>query len=1455
MLFAKPRWKPKWAALVMTGALLTSMLSPALPAARAEESAAASPAAHYSDLSASYAAKEIASLTASGILDGFGDGTFRPTERVTRAQFAKVIASILKLKAEPEIASRFHDVPADSWYAGYTGALVKEGITDGVSDNEFAPEQWVTREELAAFFMRALKLSEAAQSLPVDSSSFADFNDISPWARQYVSFAYKIEFLQGSQDDNGKLLYRPKAEADRQALARLAYELLENKDTYLDKAAALAPAASATPSPSPSPSAAFGGGGFGGGAPGTPKPSATPTPGPVDGSTLTDLPAGNYSGSFTVAAGVTIFGPQTGTAAISGTLIVNPGPSGEVTLRNIQAVDLRVLSGSDHSVILQGVKVSGSLTVNTGSQGTPVRILVQSGTAIARTLVESAAILEASAGSAGEVIIPSSAAGKTIELRGSINGTVRSQAADASILVRDGASVQSLIMEANGRVQADGNVSGYGILNPNVEVELSGAKVAVLKENTGKAAKESIQALGDTSKLVLADQAKVLQAVSQYNALVEMNMADAINAQLKNQLQAAQIQMKALTKDEAVNKLSELPADADVSWMDIYNYEEAIAAAQQAVDAAINWGNQTHELSGYYNWSSLKSFLDLNYIHLYTGTLVGDMAIYGKAQPGVKIALEKFTFANGSSKLFVTEAVPDEYGIFMLYDPSIFPLKAGDSFSLKAQRPGSSYSVKKSYTVTTSTETTVAPAIIQPYYQGDPIKLDYGNNQPQDQQFILVVNEKGQVILHQNTYSYTGASLYPNGAVQSTPGEILTAYARSMFQERNTSAPVRFQVQSASGISQQPEISDVYAGDFLMNVGSTAGALVTLVHNGETVQQVANLAGLATIQIADWNLNPGDQVTVTVKETGKNPSTPLTIQAKTTSGKTQKPAANVSFMDRTVVIEGSFPNYATLLLEWPNSNGAKSLTYQLGAGPNGSYPFKLMLGAPEIYGGKVIVYAKVAGKAKSDPQELSILKQTSVSSISGIVYTDSVNLKVTADNGSVVTLKKQDGSVIYRQQGDQFSNIVLLDSIHLNTLLVSGETIYLTATAPGKAPSAVRPLKVQANQGKTKTPLVVAGTLLKQMEAPVLSILSDVYKFGVQIKSTDTNESIWYDPAEDFGGRYRVDQHLINGSSRLLVSIKEHGKDPSDPVEVSVYNDPHAAALKTVTQTVYRSTNAVETIRGSSEPFAVITVTNAAGQIVTTNTVDAFGLFQIGIPNPSLVPETSLYLTAQLPGFAPSQTVTLAVYAAQEETPKPIVPQKIVSGGTNIKLEMEAPAGSHVAIYNQAGELLDSGDWIGQPGDNLEKSTISLNVKQLNQNLKVTAQLPGRNPSQVEFYVEQDWLADTTTPPVVTSNLYDYPGGIVTVTGHTAKPFTLLKGGVIDTYSDKNGNFVLYAKGEPGTEIPIEALAPGENSVFFYVRLPMEIMDSDNGSEGGIGGGGGASSEAGADQSAGTTHP
>lgn len=192
---------------------------------------AASPADGLSDLSQSYANKEIRTLIEKEILSGYPDGSFRPEQPMSRAELAKVLALALGLKEKPEAALRFEDIPPGSWYAGYVGALADSGLTGGVAPSLFAPEQDVTREELAVFFVRAMGLEEHAKEMEL-KPDFADGDEVAGWAQAHVALAQQIGFIQGTDGPGGTLLFGPGEQAQRQALARLAYEMVEHQAGY-----------------------------------------------------------------------------------------------------------------------------------------------------------------------------------------------------------------------------------------------------------------------------------------------------------------------------------------------------------------------------------------------------------------------------------------------------------------------------------------------------------------------------------------------------------------------------------------------------------------------------------------------------------------------------------------------------------------------------------------------------------------------------------------------------------------------------------------------------------------------------------------------------------------------------------------------------------------------------------------------------------------------------------------------------------------------------------------------------------------------------------------------------------------------------------------------------------------------------------------------------------------------
>jgi hypothetical protein len=96
-----------------------------------------------SESDASYTA--ISLLSALGIVDGDENGLFNPTEKVTRAEFAKLIVSLIGQENTANILTTtdFED-SKNHWAAGYIQVGVSLGYIDGYDDTHFGPEDTIT---------------------------------------------------------------------------------------------------------------------------------------------------------------------------------------------------------------------------------------------------------------------------------------------------------------------------------------------------------------------------------------------------------------------------------------------------------------------------------------------------------------------------------------------------------------------------------------------------------------------------------------------------------------------------------------------------------------------------------------------------------------------------------------------------------------------------------------------------------------------------------------------------------------------------------------------------------------------------------------------------------------------------------------------------------------------------------------------------------------------------------------------------------------------------------------------------------------------------------------------------------------------------------------------------------------------------------------------------------------
>lgn len=112
----------------------------------------------FSDISGHWAEKYIASAYFSGHMIGDVDGTFKPDDILTREQAAVLSARISGLEHKQQRTGVFSDVPPESWSYESIMALHKAGILKGYGDGTFKPKQNMTREEIAILINRLEKV-------------------------------------------------------------------------------------------------------------------------------------------------------------------------------------------------------------------------------------------------------------------------------------------------------------------------------------------------------------------------------------------------------------------------------------------------------------------------------------------------------------------------------------------------------------------------------------------------------------------------------------------------------------------------------------------------------------------------------------------------------------------------------------------------------------------------------------------------------------------------------------------------------------------------------------------------------------------------------------------------------------------------------------------------------------------------------------------------------------------------------------------------------------------------------------------------------------------------------------------------------------------------------------------------------------------------------------------------
>ena len=160
-----------------------------------------------------WANDEITHLAEIGVMNGYPDLQYRPSELVTRGEVAKYIVTALKI---PDVKKNpiFPDVLEDSIYFNEVMSTTELGIFHAKPDGTFGVNDYLTREEIASIIVRAFKLNDTGQNI-----EFEDWIHINQANRHNVKIAAQNKIIYGK--DNGA--FDPSTHVSRSTFAVILY--------------------------------------------------------------------------------------------------------------------------------------------------------------------------------------------------------------------------------------------------------------------------------------------------------------------------------------------------------------------------------------------------------------------------------------------------------------------------------------------------------------------------------------------------------------------------------------------------------------------------------------------------------------------------------------------------------------------------------------------------------------------------------------------------------------------------------------------------------------------------------------------------------------------------------------------------------------------------------------------------------------------------------------------------------------------------------------------------------------------------------------------------------------------------------------------------------------------------------------------------------------------------------
>lgn len=155
----------------------------------------------FTDIKGHWAKNSIDFVTTRGLFNGMSNNEFAPDSSMTRSMLTTVL---YRYEKNPEIKGEyplFMDVQGNSWYNDGIEWAAKADIVKGITDDSFAPDKNLTREQLIVILYRYAQHKGIDVTSTSDLSSYDDSNEIADWSSTAMEWAVSVGLLQGRNNN------------------------------------------------------------------------------------------------------------------------------------------------------------------------------------------------------------------------------------------------------------------------------------------------------------------------------------------------------------------------------------------------------------------------------------------------------------------------------------------------------------------------------------------------------------------------------------------------------------------------------------------------------------------------------------------------------------------------------------------------------------------------------------------------------------------------------------------------------------------------------------------------------------------------------------------------------------------------------------------------------------------------------------------------------------------------------------------------------------------------------------------------------------------------------------------------------------------------------------------------------------------------------------------------------